>query len=243
MKQNKYDDHTFFSAYSQMSRSINGLEAAGEWHVFQSLLPDLRDKSVLDLGCGYGWHCLYAREQQASSVIGVDISEKMLQKARELTSDPAITYLQMPIEDIDFPSEQFDVVISSLAFHYVEAFADLCKKVYDCLKPGGSFIFSVEHPIFTSRNEQDWHYDNEGNNLHWPVDHYQAEGMRNTSFLTDNVIKYHRTIATYFNALLDAGFTIKAVSEPEPSEEMLETVAGMKDELRRPMFLIIAAVK
>jgi cyclopropane fatty-acyl-phospholipid synthase-like methyltransferase len=69
-----------------MPRSVKGLEAAGEWHVLQALLPELRNKSVLDLGCGFGWHCRYAREQQASSVTGVDISEKMLQKAREMTA-------------------------------------------------------------------------------------------------------------------------------------------------------------
>ncbi|HLX39014.1 MAG TPA: class I SAM-dependent methyltransferase, partial [Ktedonobacteraceae bacterium] len=65
MKQNKYDDPTFFANYSQMARSIGGLEAAGEWPAFRELLPQLRDKHVLDLGCGFGWHCRYAREQQA----------------------------------------------------------------------------------------------------------------------------------------------------------------------------------
>ncbi|OMD42878.1 class I SAM-dependent methyltransferase [Paenibacillus odorifer] len=242
MKQNKYDDTNFFSAYKQMPRSIGGLEAAGEWHVLKSLLPDLHNKSVLDLGCGFGWHCLYAREQQASSVIGVDISEKMLQEAREKTNDPAISYIQMPIEDIDFASEQFDVVISSLAFHYIESFEAICRKVHPYLKPGGSFIFSVEHPIFTSRNEQDWYVDDQGKRLHWPVDHYQTEGLRETTFLTENVIKYHRTISTYFNDLIEAGFAIKAVREPKPSEEM-KNDPWMKDEDRRPMFLIISAEK
>ncbi|WP_405173934.1 class I SAM-dependent methyltransferase [Paenibacillus sp. FSL H8-0260] len=242
MKQNKYDDSNFFSAYQQMPRSIGGLAAAGEWHVLKALLPDLHNKSVLDLGCGFGWHCLYAREQQASSVIGVDISEKMLQQAREKTNDPAITYIQLPIEDIDFASEQFDVVLSSLAFHYIESFAAICRKVHSFLKPGGSFIFSVEHPIFTSREEQDWYADEQGNRLHWPVDHYQSEGLRETKFLTENVIKYHRTISTYFNDLIEAGFTIKAVKEPKPSTEMSND-PWMKDEERRPMFLIISAVK
>ncbi|OME06535.1 SAM-dependent methyltransferase [Paenibacillus odorifer] len=242
MKQNKYDDSNFFSAYQQMPRSIGGLAAAGEWHVLKALLPDLHNKSVLDLGCGFGWHCLYAREQQASSVIGVDISEKMLQHAREKTNDPAITYIQLPIEDIDFASEQFDVVLSSLAFHYIESFAAICRKVHSFLKPGGSFIFSVEHPIFTSREEQDWYADEQGNRLHWPVDHYQSEGLRETKFLTENVIKYHRTISTYFNDLIEAGFTIKAVKEPKPSAEMSND-PWMKDEERRPMFLIISAVK
>lgn len=242
MKQNKYDDTNFFSAYKQMPRSIGGLEAAGEWHVLQPLIPDLHNKSVLDLGCGFGWHCLYAREQQASSVVGVDISEKMLHEAREKTDDPAISYIQMPIEDIEFASEQFDVVISSLALHYVKSFEAICRKVHAYLKPGGSFIFSVEHPIFTSRNEQEWYVDDQGNRLHWPVDHYQSEGLRETTFLTENVIKYHRTISTYFNDLIGAGFAIKAVKEPKPSDEMSDD-PWMKDEDRRPMFLIISAEK
>ena len=108
MKQNKYDDENFFSEYKNMERSVKGLESAGEWHVLKELLPELRNKSVLDLGCGFGWHCRYAREQQAKSVIGVDISEKMLQQAREMTNDPFISYIKMPIEDIDFSDSQFD---------------------------------------------------------------------------------------------------------------------------------------
>ncbi|MNV60199.1 biotin biosynthesis protein BioC [compost metagenome] len=166
----------------------------------------------------------------------------MLQEAREKTDDPAISYIQMPIEDIEFASEQFDVVISSLALHYVKSFEAICRKVHTYLKPGGSFIFSVEHPIFTSRNEQDWYVDDQGNRLHWPVDHYQSEGLRETTFLTENVIKYHRTISTYFNDLIGAGFAIKAVKEPKPSDEMSDD-PWMKDEDRRPMFLIISAEK
>lgn len=243
MKQNKYDDANFFSAYEKMPRSVKGLEGAGEWHVLQALLPDLRNKSVLDLGCGFGWHCRYAREQRASSVVGVDLSEKMLQKARELTDDPMITFIKLPIEDIHFSEAQFDVVISSLAFHYIESFEAICNKVYRCLKAKGVFIFSVEHPIFTSRAKQDWYYDDQGNRMHWAVDTYQNEGVRETSFLTDNVIKYHRTLSTYLNNLIQAGFRIRAVNEPIPSEEMLRNTPEMVDELRRPMFLMISAEK
>ncbi|WP_282138894.1 class I SAM-dependent methyltransferase [Rossellomorea aquimaris] len=243
MKQNKYDDVNFFSEYKNMERSVKGLESAGEWHVLKELLPELRNKSVLDLGCGFGWHCRYAREQQAKSVIGVDISENMLQQAREMTNDPFISYIKMPIEDIDFSNSQFDVVISSLAFHYIESFGAICKKIYDSLRPGGSFIFSVEHPMFTSRKEQDWYCDDQGNRLHWPVDHYQLEGLRETTFLTENVLKYHRTFSTYVNDLLNAGFNIRKMKEPIPSDEMLESAPEMKDELRRPMFLIISAEK
>lgn len=243
MKQNKYDDVVFFSEYEKMPRSVKGLEGAGEWPVIKAILPELKNKNVLDLGCGFGWHCRYAREQQASSVIGVDISEKMLQKARKMTDDSAVSCIKMPIEDINFSDSQFDVVISSLAFHYVKSFEIVCQKVYGFLKPGGSFVFSVEHPIFTSRNEQDWYYDNHGNRLYWPVDNYQSEGVRNTTFLTENVIKYHRTFATYINDVIQAGFSIKLVKEPMATEEMVRSIPEMKDENRRPMFLIISAEK
>ena len=53
MKENKYDDDRFFSQYAQMSRSVEGLQGAGEWHILQKMLPDFTDKRVLDLGCGF----------------------------------------------------------------------------------------------------------------------------------------------------------------------------------------------
>src|SRR5690625_996259 len=147
MRQNKYDNPNFYSAYEQMPRSVKGLKGAGEWHIFRELMPALKNKNVLDLGCGFGWHCRYARDQQASSVIGIDISEKMLQKASKMTNDPNISYVKMPIEDIKFSKSQFDIVISSLALHYIKSFKLIAKKVYHYLKTDGSFIFSVEHPI------------------------------------------------------------------------------------------------
>jgi SAM-dependent methyltransferase len=183
MKQNKYDDDIFFNKYSNMSRSKNGLEGAGEWHELKKMLPNFKDKRVLDLGCGFGWHCRYAVENGAKSVIGIDISQKMLSEAKNKTKCGNIEYICMPIEDIDFPEESFEVVISSLALHYIKSFEDVLDRVYKCLSTGGDFVFSVEHPIFTAQGPQDWYYDNKGNILHWPVDHYFTEGIRNAKFL------------------------------------------------------------
>jgi len=243
MKQNKYDDDVFFNKYSNMSRSKNGLEGAGEWHELKKMMPNFKDKRVLDLGCGFGWHCRYAVENGAKSVIGIDISQKMLSEAKNKTKYGNIEYICMPIEDIDFPEESFDVVISSLALHYVKSFEDVLVRVYKCLSKGGDFVFSVEHPIFTAQGPQDWYYDGKGNILHWPVDHYFTEGIRNAKFLGEEVIKYHRTLTTYLNSLIKLGFEITGVVEPKPAENMLNTVPGMLDELRRPMMLLVSARK
>ena len=243
MKQNKYDDDVFFNKYSNMNRSKNGLEGAGEWHELKKMMPNFKDKRVLDLGCGFGWHCRYAVENGARSVIGIDISQKMLSEAKSKTKYGNIEYICMPIEDIDFPEESFDVVISSLALHYVKSFEDVLVRVYKCLSKGGDFIFSVEHPIFTAQGPQDWYYDDKGNILHWPVDHYFTEGIRNAKFLGEEVIKYHRTLTTYLNSLIKIGFEITGVVEPKPAENMLNTVPGMLDELRRPMMLLVSARK
>ena len=107
----------------------------------------------------------------------------------------------------------------------------------------GSFIFSVEHPVFTAYGNQDWFYDTEGNRLHWPVDRYFEEGKRSAIFLNEEVTKYHRTLTTYITDLLSYGFKITHLIEPQPSDKVLIEVPEMKDELRRPMMLIISATK
>ncbi|NLW78129.1 MAG: class I SAM-dependent methyltransferase [Ruminococcaceae bacterium] len=243
MKENKYDDPAFFEAYSQFPRSVEGLSAAGEWQALQKLLPALEGKRVLDIGCGFGWHCLYAAGQGAACVLGTDISEKMLAVAREKTAFPNVEYRRLAMEDLCFPADTFDVAISSLAFHYTPDFEGVCRRVAACLAPGGDFIFSVEHPVFTAQGPQDWCYGADGSAAHWPVDHYFAEGRREAVFLGEPVVKYHRTLTTCLNTLLQTGFAITAVVEPQPPAHLLDTVPGMRDELRRPMMLLVAAQK
>lgn len=243
MKENKYDDEKFFSRYSQMSRSVDGLKGAGEWHAFRPLFPALKGKRLLDLGCGFGWHCRYAIEQGAVAALGIDLSYNMIEGAKERNASPLIEYRCMAIEDYDYPAEAFDVVISSLAFHYLESFDDICKKVKRALVKGGTFVFSVEHPVFTAYGTQDWIYDEEGNPVHWPVDRYFTEGKRTAGFLGEEVVKYHKTLTTYVNGLIKNGFEITELVEPEPDRSLFGVIPGMENELRRPMMLLVSAVK
>ncbi|KFF24641.1 class I SAM-dependent methyltransferase [Chryseobacterium vrystaatense] len=243
MKENKYDNSSFFEQYEKMLRSQKGLEGAGEWHALKKMLPDFTGKEVLDLGCGFGWHCRYAIESGAKSVIGVDLSEKMLEKATEINNLEGIEYIRKALEDVDYPSGKFDIILSSLTFHYIESFDVMVQNIYQWLKPKGHFVFSVEHPVFTAQGRQDWIYGANEEKLYWPVDRYFIEGKRDTSFLGENVIKYHRTLTTYLNSLLKQGFKINEITEPEPSTEMLNEFSEMKDELRRPMMLLISVEK
>lgn len=73
---------------------------------------------MLDLGCGYGWHCIYAAEHGAKQVIGIDISDRMLAVAQEKTHFEQVEYRCTAIEDAQFEENSFDVVLSSLALHY-----------------------------------------------------------------------------------------------------------------------------
>ena len=85
MTQNIYDDEAFFKEYSRLPRSIEGLDGAPEWPALRAMLPDLRDLNVVDLGCGFGWFCRWARENGAARIAGIDVSEKMLERARAET--------------------------------------------------------------------------------------------------------------------------------------------------------------
>lgn len=242
VKENKYDDEIFFEKYSQMDRSKYGLAAAGEWDALREMLPDFKGKRMLDLGCGYGWHCIYAMEQGADSVVGIDISEKMLSVAKSKTNFENVVYQCVAMEEMEFAKEEFDVVISSLAMHYIKDFEAIVDKVYTYLKRGGNFVFSVEHPVFTAEGRQDWCYDENNQIKHFPVDNYYYEGKRIANFLGEDIIKYHRTLTTYLNTLLQKGFELKSVVEAQPPERMMD-IPGMKDEMRRPMMLLISAVK
>ena len=243
MKENKYDEEIFFQKYGQMLRSRIGLSGAGEWETLRTMFPDVKDKRFLDLGCGYGWHCRYVSDLGAADILGVDISKKMIQIAKEKSQHyKNIRYLHCAIEEFNSKNNSWDMVFSSLAIHYLESFHDICQKVSRFLVKEGIFLFSVEHPVFTAEGSQNWIYKEDGEILCFPVDDYYYEGKRTAHFLGEKVIKYHRTLTTYVQELKKAGFYIEDIVEPKPPKNMID-LPGMKDEMRRPMMLIIKAKK
>ncbi|MGY6039257.1 class I SAM-dependent methyltransferase [Aeromonas sp. AE23HZ002T15] len=242
MSQNIYDNPGFFEGYAQLPRSQQGLAGAPEWPALQAMLPPLGGKRVLDLGCGYGWFCRAVREQGAAETVGIDLSARMLARAAELTQDAGIHYRQGDLSRLDLAGESFDLVYSSLALHYLPEVAPLFAQIHGALGAGGSFVFSVEHPIFTCPQPQGWLVDEEGRRS-WPINGYQAEGKRVSNWLADGVIKYHRTLGTYLNALIAAGFEIRHVEDWGPTAEQIAANPALAEEAERPMLLLVSAQK
>lgn len=239
---NQYDDEHFFTEYSKMARSKDGLKSSGEWHQFKMLFPDLKDKTVLDLGCGYGWHSKYAVTNGAKEVLGIDQSYKMIEEAKKRNFDNKITYKVSNLEEYDYPVDTYDLVISNLVLHYIEDLDTIYEKVYRTLKQEGVFLFNIEHPSFTSGVNEEFIYDEDGKAKYWPIDNYFYPGLRKTNFLGCEVNKYHHTLTQILMGLINAGFKLDAVIEAMPSEEMRD-LPSMKDEMRRPMMLLVKAVK
>ena len=238
--QNIYDNPAFFEGYAQLGRSIEGLDGAAEWPALRALLPVMDGLRVLDLGCGYGWFCRWARLHGAAQVHGLDVSEKMLARAAAMTEDPAITYARADMEQPDLPAAAFNLVYSSLALHYIARLPALLANVRDALVPGGRLVFSVEHPIFTAPAHPGWSLDADGRKT-WPVDGYLVEGPRTTDWLAKGVVKQHRTVGTYLALLLGLGFAISHVEEWGPTDDQIAARPALADERQRPPFLLIAA--
>ena len=239
---NIYDDAHFFQCYAMLGRSQQGLSGAGEWHQFKALFPDLSGKSVLDIGCGYGWHSKYAVQCGAARVLGIDLSEKMIREAKERNSAPQITYRVCGLEAYDYPADTYDCVISNLVLHYVADIETVFKTVYGTLKAEGVFLLNIEHPVFTSGVWQDWVYGSDGKPKYWPVDDYFHPGERIVHFLGHTIAKQHHTLTQVLMGIINAGFRLEDVEEAMPSSDMMD-LPGMQDEMRRPMMLLIKARK
>lgn len=252
MKENRYNDDIFFNKYALMLRSCYGLNGAGEWEDFKKCLPSFKDKIVLDLGCGYGWHSIYALKNGAKKVFAIDISSKMLAVAKEKAKMyNNIIFYQGACEDINKIDEiktlKFDIAISSLVFHYIRNYKKLIGDISSILDKDKELIFSVEHPIFTANITQDFIYGEDRKAKYFPISDYFYEKENVYQFLGENIIKCHRTLTSYIEPLLQNNFKITNIIEPKPSDNFLQNFPEFKKEAKkemlRPMMLIISCKK
>ena len=244
MKQNIYDSPKFFERYLAYRQNLLCLNDTLEQPALLSVLPSMSGKRVLDIGCGTGGFCREAVRRGASSVLGMDISKLMCAEAVRLlaTHTDTAKVVNQAVEDATFAPDSFDVVVSSLTLHYVADLAAVVSKVYQWLSRTGVFIFSVNHPIYTAGLERVPDFGT-GVPLTLSLERYQQEGVRQHYWFVDDVVKYHRTLQTHFAALLGAGFELCRFLEPQVLPEFRESAEELRNASRRPVFMVISAIK
>lgn len=240
MAQNIYDDDSFFAGYSQLPRSAEGLDAAAEWPWMRALLPPMDGARVVDLGCGFGYFCRWAVQEGAAAAHGIDLSQNMLRSAARATADERVTYERQDLDSLVLPAAAYDLAYSSLTMHYLTELGAFLATVSASLVPGGAFVCSVEHPLFTAPTSPAFVTDDAGRAT-WPLDRYLDESARITDWLAPGVMKQHRTIATYVNAMIAAGLTLVGIEEWGPTDEQIEQRPDWAVERERPPFLLLSA--
>ncbi|KAK5065102.1 hypothetical protein LTR84_000938 [Exophiala bonariae] len=249
MAQNIYDTAEFFTEYSRLPRSVHGLDGAPEWPTLRGLVGDVKDQHILDLGCGFGWFARWAvQEGHAQTVLGIDLSENMLRRARDETQkagigEGIITYSCRNLEEVTLSELQYNLAYSSLALHYLpnEPLKRLLGQVFKSLVSGGKFVFSIEHPVASAPFDAFWKMGEDGR-VYWPLNQYWDEGLRVTNWLAPGVRKYHRTVDTYLTYLIDAGFVLRAFKEAWEGLDLRPKLEE-KGEAHRPYFLLVAVTK
>lgn len=223
--QNIFDNDIFFNGYKSLRENPRCKNNTIEKPALFSLIPDLSGKSVLDLGCGFGENCAEFIEMDAKSVCGVDLSEKMLNEAKLRFGGRGIDFIRGDMNDLSGIRGNFDIVLSSLAVHYVKDFSKLAREVYAMVENGGYFIFSQEHPLNTAPEEDEvFTYDENNNARHYNLANYSVSGLRRVNWFVDGIEKYHRTFSDIINPLVAAGFQIEKMLEPIPCDDEIAVI-------------------
>lgn len=234
-----YDNDEFLDNYLTRRHRAESPNNIIEKPVLMELIGDVSGKKVLDLGCGDAEFGLELMKQGCSFYEGVEGSLNMVGKAVSILDRTTSKIHHSSMEAWDFPDEEYDLVVSRLALHYIENVEPVFKRVYSSLKIDGQFIFSVQHPILTSSVQS----ATKSARTDWKVDDYFHAGKRVEPWIEKEVVKYHRTIEEYFNELKRAGFKIEEISECSPRLENFKSEEEYKRRMRIPLFLVFACSK
>ncbi|MCM3405366.1 class I SAM-dependent methyltransferase [Cytobacillus oceanisediminis] len=204
-----------------------------------SLMGTLKYKKVLDAGCGEGYFSRILAKSDAS-VTAVDYSEKMLEIAKERTPiDLKIDYRHGNCEDLNFLEDNsFDLIVSNMVIQDLSNYEITFQEMYRLLVDGGYFIFSILHPCFVTP-ESGWEKTKDGEKLHWNVDKYFYEGVYEQRLGDkEKMLLFHRTLTSYVNNVIKAGFILEELIEPKPSEEMLRKYPSFEEDFRCADFIV-----
>lgn len=234
-----YDDERVFATYMRSRDRPDNPNDTIEQPILRGLAGPLSGLRILDLGCGRAAFGCYALENGCRSYTGVDGSRRMVAVAREALHEGTAEIVQADIERWTAPAAAVDLVVSSLALHYVQSIDDLLRRAHGALVPGGRLVFSVEHPVITSC-DRGWV---SGQRQSWIVDDYFVEGPRETAWLGGQVVKYHRTVETYVAAVERAGFVLTGLRESAPERARFTDKTEYERRMRIPLFLFLAGQK
>ena len=200
-------------------------------------LGDVAGRRVIDIGCSEGRFCRLLASLGAD-VTGVDLTEAFVQEARERAYGGE-TYVVGNAEDLaDIDDESFDIAVSYVVLVDLDDYRRSIDAAWRVLKPGSRFIVCNIHPMRSAAsNFTGWIRDYE-RKLFYPLDNYVEEGPREFTWWDKPFVNLHRTLSSYVNAFLDAGFVVAGLQEPTPSEEQLAQNPHFDDELRVPNFII-----
>lgn len=236
-----YDQEAFLDRYLQRRSWNENANDTLEKPVIDEMVGEARGKSILDLGCGTAANGIELLDMGASQYTGLEGSIQMVQHARQtLANWPNGRVIHLALEDWEAAESEYDLVVSRLVIHYIEDIDMLFRSVYQSLKPGGSFVFSVEHPVMTSSYGLP---KPTGEKQDWTVDNYFLTGGREQEWLGRTVRKFHRTMEDYFATLQRAGFLVEQVRESKPDERFFSNKETYERRRRIPLFLMMKGYK
>lgn len=241
---NVYDNQEFFNQYQSMREDKINANNLIEIPIMISMLPDVKGKTILDLGCGDGNMDMRFVKMGAKSVLATDISHNMIEQAKNINDSENINYMVLSMEDIGSLNQKFDIVYSSLAFHYIEDFDKLIKDIHNLLNPNGYLIFSQESPINTSFTPTKENNENKiiiNGKYYCLLSDYNREGLRHLIWNNTEVTKYHRTYATIVNSLVKNKFKIIEMKDSYASEEAIKLCPKYIRQIDKPYFTFVLA--
>jgi ubiquinone/menaquinone biosynthesis C-methylase UbiE len=205
--------------------------------VFFDFMCEINDKKILDAGCGEGYNSRLLA-QKGAQVVGVDISPRMIELAREEERrDPmGIAYHVASFSDLEgFDSRSFDIVVSFMALMGAPGYEEAVSEFFRVLRKGGGLYISISHPCFMTE-KVNWIEDKQGNAVSIAnSDYFSSEpyeerwGFSKSVGLEEFTITYFpRTLSQYLNGLINAGFVLKRIAEPRPAEEICEKYPSMQ---------------
>jgi len=180
------------------------------------LIGDVRGKRVLEIGCG-GGQCSVAFAKRGAIATGVDISDRQIAFARELAraNGVAATFHQGNAERLArIGDESQDIAFSAYALMYVKRLDRCFAEVHRVLRPGGLFVFSLDHPFWYCLAEKDLRIEHSYFDGEYTYAWEQA-GLRSRP----RVRQFQRSVGEYYRLLRGAGFDVLDIVEPEPVEQ------------------------